>query len=289
MSTFRPVFIGGAGRSGTTLVVDLLGTHAHLSPVYETNFVLSVARELLAERPRAESAAAIRGLMHQWTESLPQRPHFKRPHERYLHGPHYILFGRDYALAATETLIDELATDPMAGYRRFVETLFARHAELDGKPFWVNKTPTYIAALPFLKQVWPELLFIHCVRDGRDVAASVLTRPWGPSTWSEAGSWWREQVQPGLEFAERNPGQLVALRYEDVLARPTEALERILGVLGLRGASATVESYLAAGAVLDPARTGGWRKEASTDIAAFELEGGSMLCALGYEPAFPGS
>ncbi|MGO9803482.1 MAG: sulfotransferase, partial [Steroidobacteraceae bacterium] len=202
MSTFRPVFIGGAGRSGTTLVVDLLGTHANLSPVYETNFVLGVARELLAERPLPESAAAIRQLMHQWTEPLPQRPHHKRPHERYLHGPHYILFGRDYALNATETLIDELATDPIAGYRRFIGSLFARHAELDGKPFWVNKTPTYVAVLPFLKQVWPELLFIHCVRDGRDVAASVLTRPWGPSTWAEAGSWWRDQVQPGLKFAE---------------------------------------------------------------------------------------
>jgi hypothetical protein len=54
MSTFRPVFIGGAGRSGTTLVVDLLGTHANLSPVYETNFVLGVARELLAQRPLPE-------------------------------------------------------------------------------------------------------------------------------------------------------------------------------------------------------------------------------------------
>src|SRR5262249_58185450 len=103
MSTFRPVFIGGAGRSGTTLVVDLLGSHASLSPVYETNFVLGVARELLAARPLAESAAAVRGLMHQWTESLPQRPHFKRPHEQYLHGPHYLLFGRDHALEAVET------------------------------------------------------------------------------------------------------------------------------------------------------------------------------------------
>src|SRR5262245_22218161 len=164
MSTFRPVFIGGAGRSGTTLVVDLLRTPARLRPVYETKFVLCVARRVAAERPLAESGAAVRALMHQWTESLPQRPHFKRPHERYLHGPHYILFGRDYALEATETLIDELATDPIPGYRRFVESLFARHAELDGKPFWVNKTPTYIAALPFLKQIWPELLFIHCVR-----------------------------------------------------------------------------------------------------------------------------
>jgi hypothetical protein len=286
MSTFRPVFIGGAGRSGTTLLVDLLGTHASLSPVYETNFVLGVARELLAKRPLPESAAAIRRLMQQWTEPLPHRPHHKRPDERYLHGPHYILFERDYALEVTETLIDELATDPIAAYRRFVGSLFARHAELDGKPFWVNKTPTYVAALPFLKEIWPDFVFIHCVRDGRDAAASALTRSWGPNTWSEAGTWWRDQVRPGLEFAERHPGPLVALRYEDVLASPTEALERVLGVLGLDGASATVERYLAAGAVLDATRTGRWRREAAADIEAFEVDAGATLRALGYQPAF---
>jgi len=116
-----------------------------------------------------------------------------------------------------------------------------RHAEVDGKPFWVNKTPTYVTALPFLKRVWPNMLFIHCVRDGRDVAASVLTRPWGPKTWSEAGSWWRDQVSPGLDFASTNPGQVVVLRYEDVLAEPTSALDRVLSELGLDGAAATVD------------------------------------------------
>lgn len=286
MSAFRPVFIGGAGRSGTTLAVDLLGTHAKLSPVYETDFVLGVAREMLARRPVPETAAAVRRLMAQWTEPLPLRPHNKRAHERYLHGPHYILFERAFALQATETFIDELPTDPIGGFRRFVEALFARHAELDGKPFWVNKTPSYISALGFLQRVWPDLLFVHCVRDGRDVAASVLTRPWGPNTWAEAGGWWRDQVRPGLEFAARNPGQVAVLRYEEVLERPAQAIEGVLGALGLGGAAATVSKYLEAGAALDPARTGGWRSQSDADIEAFEVNGGATLKLLGYESAF---
>ena len=283
---FRPVFIGGAGRSGTTLVADLLGTHEQLSPIYETNFVLGLAREMAASRPVAQTAAAIRHLMDRWTEPLPHRPHHKRPHELYLHGPHYILFDRNFALAATETLIAELPGDPIAGLRRFVNSLFARHAACDRKPYWVNKTPTYVAALPLLKEIWPELLFIHCVRDGRDVAASVLTRPWGPNTWSEAGKWWRDQVQPGIEFAARYPEQLMVLRYEDVLAAPTEAFEGILRALELSGASKMVESYLNAGGALDPTRAGAWRAERSDDIEAFEAAGGPMLRTLGYAPAF---
>jgi len=282
----RPVFIGGAGRSGTTLAADLIGTHRQLSPVYETNFVLAIAHEMAAQRPLTECAVAIRRLMQHWTESLPRRPHEKRPHERYLHGPHYILFDREGALALTEVLIGDLPGDPIGGFRRFIGALFARHAQLDGKPFWINKTPTYVGALPFLKAVWPDLLFIHCVRDGRDVAASALTRSWGPKTWPEAGRWWRGQVVPALEFAERHPGHVVLLRYEDVLARPVEAIEPVLRALDLRDASTTVERYVGDGAVLDSARTGGWHQEARSDIEAFEAAAGPTLCSLGYEAAF---
>ncbi|WP_404454406.1 sulfotransferase [Virgibacillus necropolis] len=39
MENYPPMFIGGAERSGTTLLVDLLGLHSNISPVYETDFV----------------------------------------------------------------------------------------------------------------------------------------------------------------------------------------------------------------------------------------------------------
>jgi hypothetical protein len=124
------------------------------------------------------------------------------------------------------------------------------------------------------------------VRDGRDAAASALTRPWGPATWSQAGSWWRDQVEPGLLFAARNPGQVVLLRYEDLLVRPVPTMERALAALGLGEAAATVERYIRAGAVLDSGRAGGWRREARVNIEAFEVASGPTLRALGYEPAF---
>jgi hypothetical protein len=289
MPRLRPVFIGGAGRSGTTLIADLLGTHAQISPIYETDFVLAVAHQMLTQRVAAELAAAIRRLMQVWTESLPHRPHHKRSHERYLHGPHYILFERDYALQVTEEFIQAVASDPRTAFARFVETLFTRHTERDGKTFWINKTPRYVEALDFLKQVWPDLLFLHCVRDGRDVAASALTRPWGPASWSEAGTWWPARVEPGLEFARHNTGQSMLIRYEDVLSRPAETLERVLDAVGLKEASDTVERYLKAGGVLDPSRIGGWRSHSPSDIAAFEAGGAGTLRALGYQPQFDGT
>ena len=50
MNKNYPIFIGGASRSGTTLLVDMLGLHPNLSPIYETDFVLDVAKILFSQR-----------------------------------------------------------------------------------------------------------------------------------------------------------------------------------------------------------------------------------------------
>jgi hypothetical protein len=66
--------------------------------------------------------------------------------------------------------------------------------------------------------------FIHCVRDGRDTACSVLTRPWGPSTFAEAAVWWQQTVSLGIQFSEQYPGSCLEVRYEELLANSEQAL-----------------------------------------------------------------
>src|SRR5512147_3252902 len=86
-----PLFIGGCGRSGTTLAVDLLGMHPVLSPVYETGFVLEVAQLLFSSGGLSAFMVAdqIERLMSHWLRDLPHRPHNKKDYERYWHGAHY--------------------------------------------------------------------------------------------------------------------------------------------------------------------------------------------------------
>ena len=76
------LFIGGCGRSGTTLVVDVLGLHPRISPIYETDFVMPIAVMLAKRTPLPQVIARVRSLMDQWTAPLPHRPHNKRAHER---------------------------------------------------------------------------------------------------------------------------------------------------------------------------------------------------------------
>ena len=145
MTEFPPVFIGGAGRSGTTLVVDMLGLHPRISPVYETDFVMQLGKLLFSgrERSAADLRAQVTRCMDEWTKPLPLRPHHKREHEQFHHGPHYILFDRPFALERTAELLREaLAGRAAQGFRQFVVSLFEEHCRRDGKPRWVNKTPS---------------------------------------------------------------------------------------------------------------------------------------------------
>ena len=125
------VFIGGTGRSGTTLLVDLLGLHPQLSPIYETGFVSRFAKLLMFETglTKNETVQQILEYMESWTRPLPHRPHDKADHEHYHHGPHYILFCRSFALTQTHRLLGELGKkDTTLLLRSFVYSLFAEHA-----------------------------------------------------------------------------------------------------------------------------------------------------------------
>ena len=287
MSSDFPVFIGGAGRSGTTLVVDMFGVHSHLSPIYETDFVVQLIPELFGGhgRSRDQIEARVRSFMDQWTAPLPLRPHNKREYERYLHGPHHVLFTRETALAELDRLFEALrAGQGVPAFRTFLDALFGAHCEAAGKPRWINKTPAYVHLLPALDQLYPGFRFVHCVRDGRDVACSVVTRPWGPNTHLGGGDWWARKVMDGLRWGLANPDRYLEVRYEDLLQAPAPTLSRVLGFLGVADESAEmVATYEAGAARLDPGRCGAWRERfAPEETAAFEQRHRAMLQHLGY-------
>ncbi len=287
MTEFPPVFIGGAGRSGTTLVVDMLGLHPCISPVYETDFVMQLGKLLFSGRQwsAADLRAKVTRCMDEWTKPLPLRPHNKREHEQFHHGPHYILFDRPFALERTAELLREaLAGRAAQGFRQFVVSLFEEHCRLDGKPRWVNKTPAYVRSLPMLEAIFPNMRFIHCVRDGRDTACSAVTRPWGPSDYRKAAEWWVNNVKPGIEFGRQYPDQYYEIRFEDLVRRPAESLGGMLGWLGEEGDANEVLRHYQDGHVrLDPSRIGEWERAFSPeDRKAFQELAGPILDHFSY-------
>ena len=279
----RPVFIGGAGRSGTTLAVDLLGTHEQLSPIYETWIVQQLLVTLGKRLPVEALRRAVVRDTRLWIQNhLMVQQHNKRAHERYRHGPHHLCMTPQDVEARLAVFVRDLPGRPVLAFRQFINGIFADHARRDGKPFWVNKTPIYARMAPALHTVWPGMLFVHCVRDGRDVAASVLTRSWGPSTWVEAAHWWAGAVKAAQAFGQAHPEAYVELRYEDVLGQPRQAVAATLSRMSLGGTDALLARYTENGFAFDPARSGAWKKADPEGVLAFEEIYGDLLQQLGY-------
>ena len=174
-----------------------------------------------------------------------------------------------------------------------VRAVFAAYAAAHGKPRYADKTPHYVSHLPLLADRFPEARFVHVVRDGRDVALSLLEVPWGPDDLEGAALHWRRRVLEG-RAAGLGPARYRELRYEALVADPEREL---------RGLAAWLElSYDPA--MLDPARrpvampypehhhrlalapTPGlrdWRREMSAaDAARFQAVAGDALAELGY-------
>ena len=285
----QPLFIGGLGRSGTTLLADMMGFHPSLSPIYETDFVVSLLKLTAQGGPREVLEARVWALLDQWSADLPYRPDDKRCYEAYAHGPHHLQFTRDDVLQQVPELFRRIRREPTRALERFLTTIFAAHCRADGKPRWINKTPAYIHCLGTLRQVFPTMKFVHVIRDGRDVAASVMTREWGPASAASAATHWRDGLAKGAAFGRSWPHQLLEIRFEDLLSHPAATLDRVLTFVGLGGSHELVSSYVEQLGALDASRVGTFRTALSAaEIETFETLAGGCLERAGYMTHRPG-
>lgn len=192
-------------------------------------------------------------------------------------------------------------------YSAFISLLYDQVAAQASKPFAGEKTPDYVRYLPLLHRLFPGVKSLHIIRDGRDVALSLLdwaTPTKGPGRfplWQEeplavSALWWEYQVRSGLVSGlELGPSRYFALRYEDLVQQPEEVLRRVSGFLGLPFEDAMLEyhvgrtraeSGLSAKRAWLPPTPGlrDWRVQFSDeDLTLFENLVGGLLEELGYE------
>lgn len=104
----------------------------------------------------------------------------------------------------------------------------------------LEKTPNHVRFAQEVHSLLPEARFLHVIRDGRAVVASLLAaskswgRAWAPSSVDDAIRMWSRDVRAGLEARELvGDAQYLEIRYEDVHAQPLESLRRIARFAGL--------------------------------------------------------
>jgi hypothetical protein len=203
--------------------------------------------------------------------------------------------------------VAELVENGPKHYGRFVTELFDLYGEAQNKRYVGEKTPKYTRYLPTLNELWPHAKVVHLIRDGRDVALSLLE--WDKAernvgrfaTWNEdpvttAALYWEWNVRLGREASVLlGPNRYYELRYESLVADPELEMRRLCDFLGLAYDPAMLRFHegrtrskagLSAKNAWQPVTAGlrNWRAQMATEhLTRFEAAAGDLLRELGYE------
>ena len=184
-----------------------------------------------------------------------------------------------------------------------IGTVYAVYAEEHGKPRWGDKTPMYMQNLRLLERLFPDALYVHLIRDGRDAALSFLALPDGivtetwmhPTTPAGFACQWRSEVVAARRLGARvGRRRYIEVRYEDVVADVESALRGICDFAGLEyepamsdyAGNVDVSEKPHQQRLMQPPTKGirNWRAQMSpNDVAAFEHVAGDLLQELGYD------
>lgn len=201
----RPFFIIGSPRSGTTLLRYMLQMHPRIAIPRESHFVVGLApRRILWKRPHRASVDDI--LDHHWVRTWD--------------------FDRDVARRYVEQISPQT-------YPELVSAVFTAYAAAHDKERWGDKTPGFASHVPLLAGMFGDAQFIHVIRDGRETAASLAERAFGPRTAIAGAFWWRRRVRRARVTGRKlGSDRYYELRLEDLIAAPELSLREVCEFLG---------------------------------------------------------
>jgi hypothetical protein len=291
---FPSFFIVGCGRSGTTLLRNVLCSHPDVLIPPETSFFFWPR----SHRPSCPlDAGECRRLVREFRLDATSR----------LRPGHFLR--REIALLGTdwERVLGRFADRPPER-RRPVDVFGAIVGD------WVRrqdkavtvvgeKTPHHVFRMPVILASLPEARFIHVVRDPRAVVPSLLEMPWvNEGVWG-ASMRWRNSV----EAARRHAAGLAAdrfleVRYEDLVADLPAVARRVAEFLGLafddrmlaperHGARFVEAQAWHERSRRSLAKDVNQRRQAGLDPVrrrVIESVAGELLGSLGYPPPAPG-
>jgi hypothetical protein len=227
----KVVYIMGFGRSGSTIVGDILG---QLPGWFHTGELRGLWLMVRSRIRSCSCEAHVRDCPF-WGQVLASAWGDRDPETvgSWLQGSLQLRNLNRFLRADRE----EIVSDPsLRDYLDLTEALYASVARIAGARVIVDssKRPHNAALLPFVRGVEPT--FVHLVRDPRGVAFSRKKvrsdagslPPSGPATASK--NW--IALNLGAEMVRsRYPSRSIRLRYEDFAADPRAALGRILDLV----------------------------------------------------------
>jgi hypothetical protein len=276
----RPVFVMGCHRSGTNLLYDTLLSSGGFA-VYRG--YLPVYKMLI---PRFGSLAKF--------------DNRKRAIEAWMRSKAFERTGLD-----ADPLSVKLLYECHSG-GDFIRVVMSEIACSQKVARWAVYDPDNLLYVPGIKADIPDALFIHMIRDGRDVALSLSTMggfkplPWNPEPKGllPTALYWEWMVRKGRQHGLRVPADYFEVRYEELVFEPRSTLKKLgefldhdldydriqrasLGSLGESNSAFSEEKDRS-----NPVNR--WRRKLSShDVDAIEAMVGEYLEELGYPLSSP--
>ena len=205
----RPVFVMGCHRSGTNLLYDTLlsaggfAVYRGYLPIYE----ILVPRFGSLENPRNRRKA-----VDTWMKS------------------------KGFRRAGVES--EPLSSELLAGCRNggdFIRIVMDKVALSQNVPRWAVYEPDSVLHVPRIKKDIPDALFVHIIRDGRDIALSLMKMEgFRPFPWSrrartllETALYWQWTVHQGRQHGRAIPEDYIEIHYEELVTQPRAVLARL--------------------------------------------------------------
>lgn len=207
----QPFFIFGSPRSGTSLLSRMLDSHENLT----------VANESLIFKMFASSLSDYGDL----TDIQNQKKLLKD-----------ILATRIICYWSPLPEFDKIAPlIKQPGFAGVIEALICSRAPEKILLAWGEKSPGHIFYWKEIKQTFPNAKVVHIVRDGRDVATSIINARMGPKTYFAAAKMWCDCLD-GIKRIKQDCSEnnFIEIRYEDLLSAPKETLQKVCSILGVK-------------------------------------------------------
>ncbi|CAB4908878.1 unannotated protein [freshwater metagenome] len=298
--------MGGTGRSGTTVMGDLLDCHEQIrtSVPIEIKFLANKSGllQLVFGRDTLDSQKKIGifNLRAQRRKRISEREKFAKIQSEFIDRiwnswwdidappPHGRGLQSGISKGKLEYLINRLLRDlrinRIWAARRFMRDFISSQDAHQNQKYWVETTPLNIAQARRIKKLFPNALFINMVRDPRDVIASLLTKNWGPTTPLEGLEWIEKRLINAHTALREIPAKAqITIALEDLAINHRErTYQSLLKFLNLED-SLAMQEFFQTQLTAQAATSGRWREEIATPefLAGYaELE--KKLKALTY-------
>lgn len=224
--SIAPIFIGGTGRSGTSIMGHMLAAHPDVFYYSEPRLIIDPGglQDLIHGRISQQ----------QFRENLLRRflPLIRKSCHR-MPGSHDGAFSETRVLDAFDRAYASDA-DRNRAAAKFIADLFGIGVATAGRRRWAHKTPHTIVIADRLFQMFPQLVYIHMLRDPRDVAASTIEQKWGPCDVDAFNVYWNDLLTRAERAREAVPPErYVVVEFERLTQDPLDCVRRILRVCDL--------------------------------------------------------